>query len=273
MAFISSLSTRSLLIAFAVTAMCCSSCTSDPSGPAKSGNNLLKGTVRLLNDEYGNPIADQSGIDVVLDNGVDVFKTTTATDGSWQVANAPASVYTITASKVGFYSYANCNAVQDSQVNIQYVGAGTFTVFPLMLARDISPSMLSDPSATLEWKIRRDSTEHSGVRYDTTVTLSVRARTKNLGTFNYQVNISDRPDSDCNSAIIKQIVSLTSQNGEVKTSFEWPYGLKTLRNAFGKDVIGQTYYVQLRPRFAKNFSRTGPSQLQCLEPAVAQFTF
>jgi len=85
---------RPWLLALVITSLCCYSCTKDPTGPAKSGNNLIKGTVQLLNDEYGNTIADQSGSEVVLDNGVDVFKTTTTTDGSWQVANAPASVYT-----------------------------------------------------------------------------------------------------------------------------------------------------------------------------------
>jgi hypothetical protein len=271
MTYISALSTRTLLIAFAVTALCCSSCTSDPSGPAKIGNNLIKGTVQLLNDEYGNPVADQSGTEVVLDNGVDVFKTTTSRDGSWQVANVPASVYTFTASRSGFYSEAN-GSPRDSITNIQYVGAGTFTLYQLRLVRDISPAMITEPSATVELKIRRDSSSH-GIEYDTTVTLTVRARTKNLGTFAYQIYISDRPDSDCDGAIIKQLVGLTSENGEVKTSFEWRYGFKALLNAFGKDVRGQTYYVQLRPQYSRRASRSDKEQFQCFEPAVAQFTF
>lgn len=224
----------------------------------------------LENDEYGNPVADQSGTQVVLDNGVDVFKTTTAPDGSWQVANAPANVYTISASRAGYSGLVN--SAQDTLTNVQYVGAGTFTVQELRLSTAISPTLITEPTALVEWKIRKDSSDH-GVKYDSTVNLTIRARTKNVGTFLYNAYISDRPDADCGQAIIKTTLKLKAENGEITMPFSWASNYGELRRAFGKDIRGLTCYIQLRPYFYTRTAGKYDSKEACIQPAVAQVTF
>lgn len=260
---------RYTCIALIVIMWCCIGCSNNSTGPAKSGNSLVKGTVQLLNDEYANPISDHSGIAVVLDNGVDVFKTTTSTDGSWQVANVPASVYTISASKTGFSGLVDGGI--DTLTNVQYVGAGTFTAPPMRLAPEISPSMITEPVATAELKIRKDSNSH-GVEYDTTLTLAIRARTKNLGKYRYNIFISERPDGDCGQAIFNIVSDLKPENGEVSVQFSWRAKSGELRKTFGNNLQGATYYVQLRPYFYKRTTQSGAVNVPCIQPAVAQFT-
>lgn len=271
MPFIASLSTRSLLIAFAVTAMCCSSCTSDPSGPAKSGNNLIKGTVLLQNDEYGNPIADQSGTEIVLDNGVDVFKTTTTSDGKWQVANVPASVYTISAHRPEFSGLYGGDG-NDTATNVQYVGAGTLTAPSLRLSKAISPAMISDPIVTVKVIYKKDSTDsmHS-VRRDTLVEVSVKCSARNINRYEFYWGISDKSDPACDGFILRG-GDCKAPEGGVLTLGLLNYSYKELRSKLGSDFHDRTFFVHIRPLFQVRASNVSVTKPVCLPSTIASFT-
>jgi hypothetical protein len=221
---------------------------------------------------YGNPIADMSGTTVVLDNGAEVYRVTTDTAGWWTVPNAPAGVYTVKASRDGFVSIHD-GTPSDSIKNMQYVGAGTFTTFDLNLMQEVLPTTVSDVSAVADWKIVKDSNSH-GVSYDTTITLSIRAKTKNTGTYIYRFSVTDQPGSDCATAIETREMSLRSALGEVSTVIQWTTFMSNeIKAKLGTDFKGKTFYAQVRPRVLRRDVATGKFGYVCVEPAMVPFTF
>lgn len=258
-------------IAVIATLLCCIGCSNNSTGPAKSGNSLIKGTVQLQSDEYDNPIADQSGTEVVLDNGVDVFKTTTLRDGSWQVANVPASVYTITASRPEFSGLYRGDG-NDTAKNVQYVGAGTFTAPSLRLAKAISPAMISDPQVAVKVTYLKDSIDpkHS-VRRDTLVEVVVKCSARNNGKYQFFWGISDKSDPTCDDFIIKGNDYKAPESGVLSIGL-LNYSYNELRSKLGSNFRDRTFFVHIRPRFDVRTSNVSVTQPVCLPSVIASFT-
>lgn len=249
-------------------------CKNQPSGPTSPATStaMIVGTVILQSDEFGNPIDDQSGTIVTLDNGTDVLTATTATDGKWVVYNAPASVYTISAKRKDFSGF-NTGDGNDTVKNVQYVGAGTFTAPSLRLAKAISPGMISDPTVDVHVTYKKDSTDpvHS-VRRDTLVEVTVTFATKNTGQYDYSWGISDKPDPACDGFISSFYDRKSAEGGKVSMII-LNASYKQLRTTFGENFLDRSLFVHVRPRFAVRTSNVSGTQPVCLPEVVAPFTF
>jgi hypothetical protein len=97
-----------------------------PVGPVLSGN--LAGYVSLIDNTH-KLLVDKSGVIVKADNFGD--SAMTLSDGSWQLKNIPAGIYSIHFSKPGYFNY--------TIYNLQFVGGGTFSV-PTTLSMEEIPN-------------------------------------------------------------------------------------------------------------------------------------
>ena len=84
-----------------------------PAGPTLSGN--ISGSF-ILYDDNGSTPQDRSGVQISIEGHP--FSTLTATNGSWQLEEVPAGIYTLVYSKTGYFTWKS--------FNFQFVGGGTY---------------------------------------------------------------------------------------------------------------------------------------------------
>lgn len=253
-------------------AFMCVSCSQQPANPTTPSvsANYMTGTVLLETDEFGNKPTDQSGSVVTVTNGTNVFRDTTSNDGSWTIYDIPAGVYTVSAAKQGYSGLVSGS--NDVLTNVQYVGVDALTVQRLRLAKEISPSMISNAVALYRWTYSQDSSSRGVGKRDSTAYVSIQLDTRNEGTWIYDVAIVTNPTDGCEQAVEYTGGQATARAGKV--TFELSsmlYG--SLQARFGKDLHGVELYAQVRARSTKRATPTAPIEIQCTTPQVVALKF
>ncbi len=94
-----------------------------PAAPTPTGD--IAGKLRLFDHHASIQLSDNSGVTVSLDSTS--FSTTSASDGGWRLVGVPTGIYVLKYSKAGYF-------VQ-KDFNLQFVGGGTYYVYPHTLSQ------------------------------------------------------------------------------------------------------------------------------------------
>ena len=254
----------SLVILFATLSL---GCENDPTDPSVPSDDFLTGTVRLWWDEHGNTPTELSGtkVGVTSSKGV-AYSGTTDDMGIWKIYNVPIGVYTVSASKTEYTDLSTGSA--GTATNVQYVGTGGYTAPTLFLAKDISPTMISNASVIINWHYNY----HGEKLIDSTAMVTVKFETQNKAEFYYELYVVESQTNDCGQAIANFGSEAIAEGGIVTINLGQT-AYRDLKEHYGAVPIGKQLFMNFQPRFSKAPAHGEPSVRQCLPPLSVPIKF
>lgn len=252
-----------LAVSTALVTLIATSCTT-PSAPivTTSSDNDLHGFVELW-DSCGGQEADLQGVVVTATSANWSGSDTTGKDGTWTIADAPAGVYIIDASRGAFVAHPI--------TNVQYVGSGKYDVRKVWLSAPMPSDFVSSARVDSSyWHFETQELENGVVRhFDSVYTIDISVDTKCAMSGSLDYRIVESPDADCDSAIVSTIYGEPTPNGT--TQIVWlGSAYKKLVDRYGSSLWGKHLYLQIRPT---KYGKRADGTVGCLQPVVVDLFY
>jgi len=209
--------------------------TSNPTEPPATSKNDVHGQVVIL-DEYRNVRANRSGAIVTMASATWTRSDTTDALGKWHIYDAPAGVYTISATR------DSCDT--SAARSMTYTGSDSLAVPALHLTMPLSLNMITSATFDVQTKYTTRTVD-STLRTDTTLVIKFTATTPcRNDTVRFRWDVYGSMTEDCSAYDISGGDMFIPPTGVLRYERFLTYA--DLHSHFGPVLVGKKLYIQLR---------------------------